>query len=50
MFAEVYEGTYRKSHVAIKVSKESNSTAFVLREADIMRYKLRFLKTALFSQ
>ncbi|CAF0776350.1 unnamed protein product [Didymodactylos carnosus] len=35
-FAEVYEGTYRKTRVAIKVLKESNSAALFLREADIM--------------
>ncbi|CAF0911919.1 unnamed protein product, partial [Didymodactylos carnosus] len=35
-FAEVYEGTYRKSRVAIKVLKEPNSAALFLHEADIM--------------
>jgi hypothetical protein len=38
--AEVYEGIYRKSRVAIKVLKESNSAALFLHEADIMRYIL----------
>jgi len=35
-FAEVYEGTYRKVRVAIKILKESNSAALFLHEADIM--------------
>ncbi|CAF1379278.1 unnamed protein product [Adineta steineri] len=35
-FAEVYEGIYRKSRVAIKVLKETNSTELFLHEADIM--------------
>jgi hypothetical protein len=42
IFVEVYEGTYRKSRVAIKVLKEPNSAALFLREADIMRYVLDF--------
>lgn len=37
-FAEVYEGTYRKARVAIKVLKEPSSAALFLHEADIMRY------------
>jgi len=36
--AEVYEGTYRKSRVAIKVLKEPTSASLFLHEADIMRY------------
>ncbi|CAF2457774.1 unnamed protein product [Rotaria sp. Silwood2] len=35
-FAEVYEGTYRKSRVAVKILKEPNSTTNFLHEADIM--------------
>jgi len=35
-FAEVYEGTYRKSRVAIKVLKEPTSASLFLHEADIM--------------
>ena len=34
---EVYEGTYRKSRVAIKVLKEAASASLFLHEADIMR-------------
>lgn len=36
-FPEVYEGTYRKSRVAIKVLKEAASASLFLHEADIMR-------------
>ncbi len=36
-FLEVYEGTYRKARVAIKVLKEPTSAALFLHEADIMR-------------
>ncbi|CAF2321888.1 unnamed protein product [Rotaria sp. Silwood2] len=35
-FAEVYEGTYRKVRVAIKVLKEATSAALFRHEADIM--------------
>jgi c-src tyrosine kinase len=35
-FAEVYEGTYRKARVAIKVLKEPTSASLFLHEADIM--------------
>ncbi|CAF1971725.1 unnamed protein product [Rotaria magnacalcarata] len=35
-FAEVYEGIYRKSRVAIKILKEPKSTVRFLHEADIM--------------
>ncbi|CAF0801007.1 unnamed protein product [Rotaria sordida] len=35
-FAEVYEGTYRKSRVAVKMLKEPNSATSFLHEADIM--------------
>ena len=36
-FAEVYEGIYRNTHVAIKILKEPNSYQLLLHEADIMR-------------
>jgi hypothetical protein len=36
-FLEVYEGTYRKARVAIKVLKEPTSASLFLHEADIMR-------------
>ncbi|CAF1093407.1 unnamed protein product [Rotaria sp. Silwood1] len=35
-FAEVYEGIYKKSRVAIKILKESNSVTSFLHEANIM--------------
>ncbi|CAF1176472.1 unnamed protein product [Adineta ricciae] len=35
-FAEVYEGTYRKTRVAIKILKGSNSAELFLHEASIM--------------
>lgn len=34
---EVYEGTYRKSRVAVKVLKDAASASLFLHEADIMR-------------
>jgi len=39
-FLEVYEGTYRKARVAIKILKEATSAPLFLHEADIMRYIL----------
>jgi len=36
-FVEVREGTYRKTRVAIKISKESESASLIVREAEIMR-------------
>ena len=37
LIVEVYEGTYRKTRVAIKILKESNSAELFLHEASIMR-------------
>ncbi len=37
LLLEVYEGTYRKARVAIKVLKEPTSASLFLHEADIMR-------------
>jgi len=43
-FIEVYEGTYRKSRVAIKILKDPTSAALFLHEADIMRYRFGLMK------